>query len=385
MESKGNNILLQEKEKEGEDEEDEEEEIKVKMINNEVENINDVTANMEFNIVIVGKEGKFTIIIYILFQFIGVGKKTLLNYIQNKYLNNILSTSVAQGKQLNQSSFMSEKDEEVYSNCIRLFYSVNFPNKNKQLIVCLRIYDSELSQNFFFITPQAFFLLYDITSKVSFDSVVKYYKTIKEDKKYEDAKFILVGNKTDLIDEVNSEITSEIEADEKDKVNVSEEKEIIREEKDYNINENKDDDKEEKNENIENSQELKEIKENQNETNNKSRRITINFKEDNKTNNHNYLQEIMKKEKFALSKEVSGLNGDGLEELLNETVILLYKMVKEMQSSAYNTCQIEGESTIIENKLQIDNKQKSYHDLEYKKEVKKINDSKTCCFFCEIY
>ena len=64
MESKGNIILLQEKEKE-EEEEDEEEEIKVKMINNEVENINDVTANMEFNILIVGKEGKSTIIIYI--------------------------------------------------------------------------------------------------------------------------------------------------------------------------------------------------------------------------------------------------------------------------------------------------------------------------------
>jgi len=79
----------------------------------------------------------------------------------------MLSTSVAQGKQLNQSSFMSEKEEEVYSNCIRLFYSVNFLDKNKQLIVCLRIYDSELSQNFFFITPQAFFLLYDITSKDS--------------------------------------------------------------------------------------------------------------------------------------------------------------------------------------------------------------------------
>ena len=294
----------------------------------------------------------------------------------------MLSTSVAQGKQLNQSSFMSEKDEEVYSNCIRLFYSVNFQDKNKQLIVCLRIYDSELSQNFFFITPQAFFLLYDITSKDSFDSVVKYYKVIKEDKKYEDSKFILVGNKTDLIDEVNSEI----ETDEKERITESEEKEIIKEEKDYNVNENKDDDdKEEKDENNGISQELKEIKENPNEANNKSERITIDFKEDNKMNNKNYFQEVMKKEKFVLSKEISGLNGDSLEELLNETVVLLYKMVKDIQNSAYNTCQIEGESTIIENKLQIDNKQKSYHDLEYKKEVKKINDSKTCCFFCGIF
>ena len=263
---------------------------------------------------------------------------------------------------------MSEKEEEVYSNCIRLFYSVNFPNKNKQLIICLRIYDSELSQNFFFITPQAFFLLYDITSKDSFDSVVKYYKAIKEDKKYEDSKFILVGNKTDLIDEENSEI----ETDEKDKVNENNEKEVIKEVKDNNENEYKDEDedkdKEEKDNNEGKIQELTEIKENGNEANNK-----------------NYFQEIMKKEKFALSKEVSGLNGDCLEELLNETVILLYKMVKEIQSSAYNTCQIEGESTIIEKKLEIDNKQKSYHDLEYKKEVKKINDSKTCCFFCEIF
>ena len=66
MESKGNNNLLQEKEKvkEGEEEEEEEEEkIKVRLINNEVENLNDVTANMEFNIVIVGKEGKYTIIL----------------------------------------------------------------------------------------------------------------------------------------------------------------------------------------------------------------------------------------------------------------------------------------------------------------------------------
>ena len=54
METNGNIILLQEKEKEGEDEEEEEEEIKVKIINNEVENINDITTNMEFNIVIVG-------------------------------------------------------------------------------------------------------------------------------------------------------------------------------------------------------------------------------------------------------------------------------------------------------------------------------------------
>ena len=35
--------------------------ISVKIINNEIENLGEITANMEFNIIFVGKEGKYNI------------------------------------------------------------------------------------------------------------------------------------------------------------------------------------------------------------------------------------------------------------------------------------------------------------------------------------
>ena len=277
----------------------------------------------------------------------------MLNYIQNKYFSNFLSTSIAVGKQMNQSSFISEKDDDLF-NCIRLFFLITLPKKNKQLIICLRLYDSELNKNFF-IVPQAIFLLYDITSKDSFDSVVKFYNDLKNEKKYEDVKYAIVGNKIDLIDEENSEIESE----DKEEKDLKDEKNIIKENIDMN-NEKK----EEKDEKEINSQ---------------------NNKENNINNNKIYFKEIIKKENFSISKEISGLYGTNIEDLLNEIALKLYKMVNEMQSEASELYRIEGESTIIENKLEIDNRQKSYHDLEYKKEVKKINDNKPCCLICEIF
>ena len=35
--------------------------ISVKIINNEIENLGEITANMEFNVIVVGKEGKYYI------------------------------------------------------------------------------------------------------------------------------------------------------------------------------------------------------------------------------------------------------------------------------------------------------------------------------------
>ena len=37
--------------------------INIKMINNETENLGELTANIEFNIVVIGKEGKYIIFI----------------------------------------------------------------------------------------------------------------------------------------------------------------------------------------------------------------------------------------------------------------------------------------------------------------------------------
>ena len=47
MEEKKEQIILHDKE-----------EITVKIINNDVENLNDISANMDFNIVLIGPEGK---------------------------------------------------------------------------------------------------------------------------------------------------------------------------------------------------------------------------------------------------------------------------------------------------------------------------------------
>ena len=42
---------------------DEKEEIAIKIINNEIENLGEVNSNMEFNIVVMGDEGKYIKII----------------------------------------------------------------------------------------------------------------------------------------------------------------------------------------------------------------------------------------------------------------------------------------------------------------------------------
>ena len=101
----------------------------------------------------------------------------------------------------------------------------------------------------------------------------------------------------------------------------------------------------------------------------------------------NNYKEIIDKEHFDLTKEISGLNGFYLEDLLNETVLMLYKMVKNLENSTIEFCNLEGDSTIIENKLEINRGQNSYHDLDYKKDIKKINKSnnKSCCLICEIF
>ena len=221
-----------------------------------------------------------------------------------------------------QSSITSEKENESL-DCVNLFFSINLINKNKQIIISLRFYYSGLSKNFF-ITPQAIVLLYDITSKESFESVIKYYIELKKDKNYMNIKYILVGNKIDLFDEEKYE-------------------------KKENIGKNK-----------------------------KNLNNEIDF---------NYYKQIIDKENFDLIKNVSGLNGFYLEDLLKETAIIFYNLVKIMENASNELYQIEGDSVIIENKLEYDKRQTSYHDIEYKNEVNKINKSnnKNCCLICNIF
>ena len=75
------------------------------------------------------------------------------------------------------------------------------------------------------------------------------------------------------------------------------------------------------------------------------------------------------------------------EELLNETALILYKSIKEMENVTNEIC-LEGDSIFIDHKLEIDGKENSYHDIDYKKEIKKINKTNNkpcCCLICEIF
>ena len=301
-------------------------------------------------------------IIYVIIINLGVGKTTLFNFLKNKYNNNNnLGISFILGKQ---SSFISDINDDSF-DCLRLFFLINSPNcKEQQLIICLRLYYSDFTPNFF-ITPQAILLLYDITSKESLDSTIKYYNDLIQGKKFTNVKFILVGNKCDLIGE---KIEENKENGKEDKI---EENKVNEKYKEDEKNERKE--KEKSEENLENDK----IK--SNGTSQRQKELEI--------NNHLFNKEIIDKQSFTFTKEISGLNGFYLEDLLNETALLLFSLVKDKETAINDLYQIEGDSIFIENKLEIDNRQKSYHDLEYKKEINKINKSnnKNCCFMCGIF
>ena len=194
------------------------------------------------------------------------------------------------------------------------------------MIICLRIYISEL--NTIFITlPNSIFLLYDITSEQSFEIISNYYEKLVENKKYENTKFIMVGNKKDLIHEED---------------------------------ENKEND-----ENYENKKEDK----------------------NNLINLENKVKNYCKEKNILLNKEISGINGEGVIELFDETIKLLYNDIinleedsKEFDSSLFFYKNIEDE-------LNINSSEESYHSNEYKKKINKINKKRFffCCPRCEIF
>jgi GTPase SAR1 family protein len=187
------------------------------------------------------------------------------------------------------------------------------------LIICLRIYISEL--NTIFITvPNSIFLLYDITSEQSFEIISNYYEKLVENKKYEKTKFIMVGNKKDLIHE-----------------------------EDENKENDENNEKEEKEENI--------------------------------INLENKVQNYCKIKNILLKKEISGLNGEGVIELFEEAIKLLYNDITNLEEDAkeYDTSLSFYKN--IEDELNLNSSGQSYHSREYKKEIDKIN-KKRICFFC---
>ena len=234
---------------------------------------------------------------------------------------------------LGQSEFSSIKssiisglnDDIPNNNCIRLFYRVSKQNKN--FIICLRIYINELNSIFITI-PNSIFLLYDKTSEESFKVITSYYEDLIKSKKFEKSKFILVGNKKDLIHE-------------------EEEKE---------------------------NEEIEEIKENEK---NKENLINSNEK----------IENYCKEKNIILNKEISGLNGDGVMELFEEITILLYNDITNFEEDAKEFDVSLSFYKNIENELNLSNTGQSYYNDEYKKEINKINKKKRayfCCYKCEI-
>lgn len=220
------------------------------------------------------------------------------------------------------SGFNDEKD--MSNDCCRLFYKVSYKNKN--LVICLRIYYSGL--NTIFITrPNSIILLYDITSEESFELISSYYEKLIEKKKYEKTKFILVGNKKDLIHEVD---------------------------------ENKENDESEKGD--------------------ESKKSLLMV--DNKVQNY------CKGKKIVYLNDISGLSGEGVMELFEKTINILYSEITNMEEGAKEFDVSMSFDKNIENELNLSSTGQSYHSNEYKKEIDKINKKRKiclCCYKCTIF
>ena len=65
MEDNEENINIDLEKKEEEIKEEIKEDLTIKIINNEVDNLGEIIPNMEFNIMVIGKEGKYIYLFYI--------------------------------------------------------------------------------------------------------------------------------------------------------------------------------------------------------------------------------------------------------------------------------------------------------------------------------
>ena len=319
---------------------------------------------------------------------------------------------------------MSGLSEDIPNDCTILFYRISI--EHKHLIVCLRIYINEL-YNIIFTMPNSIFLLYDITSEESFKSISLYYKNSINNKKYENIKFVLVGNKKDLISEVDEseensskniqiqtikeehnnkeykrdevqkkeEENKEDKKDYKDKENNkgnedNEDKEDKKDNKDNKDKEDKEDKKDNKDKEDKKDYEDKENKKGEEDKDNKKGNEDKE-EDDKKDNEDEPLLNLDKKiekfceEKKLLHKEISGLTGEGVMELFEEIILILYKDINNMQEDGKGL-DITSLSKNIENELNLSSRQ-SYHSDDYKKEINKINKKRKflCCYRCNIF
>ena len=268
------------------------------------------------------------------------------------------------------------------------------------LIVCLRIYINELN-TIFLTVPNSIILLYDITSEDSFDTISFIYEKLIKEKKYENIKFIFVGNKKDLIKEEEEKTEDDEnkneqfkEDDEKENLinNKDEsEKKII---KNYEKGENKNIDKEEENKIIDKQAELdKKIEERKVDDDNieeKENEKENAENEENKKKIINFEKKIENycKEKKIMNKEISGISGEGVKELFKDLIIILYNDIQNLENENKEMDLSFSFYKNIENELNLSSSgRSSYHSEDYKKEIDKINKKRNgyCCIRCTIF
>ncbi len=88
---------------------------------------------------------------------------------------------------------------------------------------------------------------------------------------------------------------------------------------------------------------------------------------------------------FDIFYEISCVNGDNINNLLEEIVKILYLqyMKKEFNDNSKNV--LNNSLTENENISYFNESQKGYIDIEYEKELNLVNKKKKCCDRCNIY
>ena len=289
-----------------------------------------------------------------------------------------------------------------------LFYRITVEHNN--LIVCLRIYVNEL-YNIFFTVPNSIFLLYDKKSEESFKSISRFYEDSIKNKKYENIKFFIIGNKKDLISEVeeseeisskniqiritnkdnnkeekkNEDIKIEDKNNEDKTIEVKNNEDKNIEDNNNKINNNEDKNKEDNNNEDKSNTKDKEDKEDQEDKEVKDNRDKKEDKEDEPLLTLEQKIEKFCRDKKILHREISGLSGEGVMELFEEVVLILYKDINNLQEDG-KELDITSLSKNIEKELNLSSRQ-SYHSDDYKKEINKINKKRKflCCYRCNIF
>ena len=102
----------------------------------------------------------------------------------------------------------------------------------------------------------------------------------------------------------------------------------------------------------------------------------------------NKIKKYCKENNIVLNKEISGLTGEGVFQLCENVINILFNDIRSMEDEAKDFDVSLSFYKNIESDLNISSSGKSYHSDDYKKEINKINRKRKvffCCFRCSIF